>query len=43
MLLGTLSAALLGNMLEGKAVIAARAGKGTITAREDTIRVIHGF
>ena len=42
MLLGTLSAT-LGNMLEGKAVIAARAGKGTITSREDTVRVVHGF
>ena len=36
MLLGTLGANLLGNLLTGKATI--RAGKATIKAGEDTIR-----
>ena len=38
MLLGTLGANLLGNMLAGKRAIATRAVKGIIRADKDTIR-----
>ena len=38
MLLGTLGANLLGNMLAGKRAIAARAVKGILRADKDTIR-----
>ena len=38
MLLGTLSASLLGKLLAGKGAIATRQGRGTIRADEATIR-----
>ena len=38
MLLGTLAASLLGNLLTDKG-----AGKGTISAGDGTIRAAHGF
>ena len=38
MLLGTLSASLLGNLLVGKRAIATWKRRGTITAGKDTIR-----
>ena len=41
MLLGTLGASLLGNLLTAKEMI--RAGKGTIRAGQDTIRVGQNF
>ena len=41
MLLGTLGASLLGNLLTGKGTI--RAGKGTIRAGEGTIRACQDF
>ena len=39
MLLGTLGASLLGNLLTGKSAIATSQGRGTIRAGEETIRV----
>ena len=41
LILGTLGAILLGNLLTGKRTI--RAGEGTIRAGEDTVRTGHGF
>ena len=41
MLLGTLGASLLGNLLTGKGTI--RAGEGTVKAGEATIRAGHDF
>ena len=38
MILGTLGASLLGNLLTGKGVIATTQGRGTIRASEGTIR-----
>ena len=38
MLLGTLGASLLGNLLTGKRVITSMPGRGTIRAGEDKIR-----
>ena len=43
MLLGTLGACLLGNLLIGKGEIAASQGWGTIRASEGTIRVGQDF
>ena len=42
MLLGTLDASLLGNLLAGKRAIATRQERGTIRAGKDTIRVGKG-
>ena len=43
MLLGTLGASLLGNLLTGKGAIAASQGGGTIRAGEETIRAGGSF
>ena len=43
MLLGTLGASLLGNLLTGKGAIAASQGGGTIRADEETIRAGGNF
>ena len=43
MLLGTLGAGLLGNLLTGKGAIAASQGGGTIRADEETIRAGGNF
>ena len=43
MLLGTLGASLLGNLLTGKEAIAASQGGGTIRADEETIRAGGNF
>ena len=43
MLLGTLSASLLGNLLTGKETILTSQGRGTIRAGEGTIRAGQDF
>ena len=42
MLLGTLGAGLLGNLLTGKGAIATSQGRSTIRAAEDTFRAAEG-
>ena len=42
MLLGTLGASLLGNLLTGRGIYRARKGKGTNRAREGVLRVGYG-
>ena len=42
MLLGTLGASLLGNLLTGKVVYRAGKGKGILRAGEGVLRTVHG-
>ena len=42
MLLGTLGASLLGNLLTGKGVYRAGKGKGVLRAGEGVLRTVHG-